>query len=45
MFATAAALLIRPNPPLQRTRFAPEIGAILQRDFVLNVVPISTARR
>jgi len=35
----------RPNPPLQRTRFAPKIGAILTGDFVLSFVPILTARR
>jgi hypothetical protein len=35
----------QPNPPLQRTRFAPEIGAILERGFVPTVIPILTARR
>jgi hypothetical protein len=36
---------LRPNPPLQRTRSAPEIGAILERDFVPFVIPIYLARR
>jgi hypothetical protein len=30
---------------LQRTRFAPEIGAILEADFVPTAILISTARR